>query len=178
MEYKVYYLKPSKDYEKKRFGFAESPAHINSSLLYEGVPLEIEWKLITLEMPYGDFPDFLDCSLNKPLCSNELKNLINENCNNKAYINWLPVNISNGVKLETYYFLHVPHFTPNVIDMDKSWRDEDVIFAPHFKRELIINKDVFASDDDLTKVYFSEKLKKSIEKSNLKGVGFDSWKAS
>lgn len=44
--------------------------------------------------------------------------------------------------------------------MDKSWRDEDVIFAPHFKRELIINKDVFASDDDLTKVYFSEKLKK------------------
>jgi hypothetical protein len=178
MEYKVYYLKPSKDYDKLRFGFAESPKHIDSTIINEGLPLEEEWKSVTLQMKYGLFSDFLDTSLNLPLCSNTLKSIIEDNCVNKSEINWLPVKINDGNKLETYFFLHVPHFTPNVIDMDKSWRDEEVIFAPHFKYELIKDKDVFASDDDLTKVYFSEKLKKSIEKENLLGVGFDSWKAS
>jgi hypothetical protein len=62
--------------------------------------------------------------------------------------------------------------------MEKSDRDGDVIFSPHFRYVLIKDKDVFTSEDDTTTIYFSEKLKDILERENLLGLGFETWEAS
>ena len=107
-----------------------------------------------------------------------MKKIIEENCRNIEDIEWLPIDVNDGKTLIEYYILHVPHYIPNVIDLEKSDIDESVIFSPHFRQELIHNKDIFASEDDTTVVYISENLKNALERENLLGLGFESWEAS
>jgi hypothetical protein len=178
MNNKVYFPYESEDYDKKKFGFGYSPENIDVCVVCEGLPLENKWDKFVIEMRYGLLPDFLITDLNLPVCSGRMKTVIEKNCRNNEDINWLPVDINDGNTFIEFYILHVPHHIPDVIDLEKSDRDEDVIFSPHFRQELIKDKDVFASDDDTTTIYFSQKLKDTLEQENLLGLGFESWEIS
>jgi hypothetical protein len=178
MKHKIYFPYESEDYDKNKFGFGYSPENIDICLISEGLPLEKEWEKFTIEIRYGLLPDFLITDLNLPTCSNKMKNSIEKNCRNSEDIDWLPVDVHHGKTLIEFYILHVPHYIPNVIDMEKSDRDGDVIFSPHFRHVLVKDKDVFTSEDDTTTIYFSEKLKDILEKENLLGLGFETWEAS
>jgi hypothetical protein len=175
---KVYFPYESEDYDKLKLGFGYSPDNIDVNLVCKGLPREETWQKFTIEMRYGLLPDFLITDLNLPICSSGMKTAIEANCRNNDDIEWLPIDVNDGNTFVEYYILHVPHYIPDVIDLDKSDRDEDVIFSPHFKQELIQGKDVFASEDDTTTVYFSQRLKDILENERLSGLGFESWESS
>ncbi|MDR2910268.1 MAG: hypothetical protein LBV47_02725 [Bacteroidales bacterium] len=175
---KVHFPYESDDYDRQKFGFGYSPDDIDVCMVCEGLPLETEWRKFTIEMRYGIFPDYLITDLNIPLCSGKMKNIIARNCRNSSDIHWLPVDVRHGNSVVEYYILHIPHYIADVIDLEKSDRDKDVIFSPHFRQELIEDKDIFASEDDTTTVYFSQRLKDTLEKENLSGLGFESWESS
>ena len=175
---KIYFPYESEDYDQKKFGFGYSPENIDVCLVSEGLPLEKKWERFTIEIRYGLLPDFLITDLNLPTCSSKMKRIITENCRNSEDINWLPIDVSYDKTLIEFYILHVPHYIPNVIDLEKSDRDGDVIFFPHFRQDLIQDKDIFASEDDTTAIYISERLRNILENENLPGLGFESWEAS
>ena len=175
---RVYFPYESEDYDKKKFGFGYSPENIDVCIVSEGLPLEKKWERFIIEMRYGLLPDFLITDLNLPICSYKMKKIVVENCRNNKDIEWLPIDVNDGKTFIEFYILHVPNYIPYVIDMDKSDRDGDVIFSPHFRQELIQDNDIFASEDDTTVVYISEKLKDILDNENLLGLGFESWEAS
>jgi len=175
---KVYFPYESEDYDKQKFGFGYSLDNIDANLVCEGLPLEGEWQKFTIEMRYGILPDYLITDLTIPICSLKMRTAIEANCKNNDDINWLPIDVNDGNTFVEYYILHVPRYIPDIIDLEKSDRDGDVIFSPHFRQELIQDKDVFASEDDITTIYFSQRLKDILEKENLRGLGFESWQSS
>lgn len=167
---KVYFIMESEDYDN--YGFAFSPENIS--------PKEIQnwdetktWLLIFFELSDGKFTDYLVNDLNIPLCSSKLKQTIQNNIANNDSILWHPVFVNFNNKSTEYYYLKLKKIIVDVIDIDKSEKQNNTIFNPYFIEEKI--EDVFRCDFDLSYLFISEKLKEAIIQSEITGIGFETW---
>ena len=167
---KVYFIMESEDYDN--YGFAFSAENIS--------PKEIQnweetkpWLPISFELKDGEFADYLVNDLNIPLCSSKLKQIIQDIVAKNDSILWRPIFVnSNGKSIEDYY-LKLKKILIDVIDIDKSEKQNNTIFNPYFIEEKI--EDIFRCDFDLNYLFVSEKLKEAIIQSEITGIGFETW---
>jgi hypothetical protein len=167
---KVYFIMESEDYDN--YGFAFSPENIS--------PKEIQnwdetkpWLPIIFELSDGKFADYLVNDLNIPLCSSKLKQTIQNNIANNYSILWHPVFVNFNNKSTEYYYLKLKKIIVDVIDIDKSEKENNTIFNPYFIAEK--TEDIFRCDFDLSYLFISENLKNIIEKEGVTGIGFETW---
>jgi hypothetical protein len=186
MEYKVYYLRESEDYEKQKYDCAIAPDFVDSIWVYQGCVLkdgeeEKEWKEPTFEVTYGGFPDYLSNDCSWILCSEKLKEVIIKNANNASDVLWFPVKVINGETFKTYYALLIEHFLKDeeIVNYEKSKKlKSGEVYLPHLKYDKIKNFDLFVMENNGVSLFISQKLKDILEKENLTGLGFEDWKAS
>ncbi len=180
MAYNIFSFRESDDYEKIRYGFAESPEIVDTIDIYQGSPLEKPWNEPMFGLTEGRFSDFLSNDCDWVLCSGKLKRCIERNAINATDITWCPVAVNDGDVVETYYALLMEHSRENIVDIQKSRKLRDgKICLPHFVYDKIKDVDIFALGEDyLNGLYISEQLKLVIEAEKLTGVGFEDWYAS
>ena len=167
---KVYFIMESEDYDN--YGFAFSAENIS--------PKEIQnweetkpWLPISFELKDGEFADYLVNDLNIPLCSSKLKQIIQDIVAKNDSILWRPICVNSNGKSIEYYYLKLKKILIDVIDIDKSEKQNNTIFNPYFIEEKI--EDIFRCDFDLNYLFVSEKLKEAIIQSEITGIGFETW---
>lgn len=167
---KVYFIMESEDYDN--YGFAFSAENIS--------PKEIQnweetkpWLPISFELKDGEFADYLVNDLNIPLCSSKLKQIIQDIVAKNDSILWRPIFVNSNGKSIEYYYLKLKKILIDVIDIDKSEKQNNTIFNPYFIEEKI--EDIFRCDFDLNYLFVSEKLKEAIIQSEITGIGFETW---
>ena len=186
MEYKIWSLRESDNYDKQNFDYAESPDYVDSLWIYQGYPLKDdeknkEWEEPTFTINYGDFPDYLGNDCSWCLCSEKLKKIMDNYANNADVIRWLPVKILNGETFKTYYALLIENYLEfdKIVNIEKSKKLKDgKVYLPHFIYSQIKDYDLFIKEDGGKSIFISQKLKDILEKENLTGLGFEDWKAS
>ena len=186
MEYKIFSLRESEDYEKQKYDLAIAPDFVDSVWIYQGYPLknnedEKEWKEPTFEITYGGFPDYLDNDCNWKIFSERLKESIIENANNASNVLWLPIKVINGETFRTYYALLIDHFLEKeeIVNYEKSKKlKSGEVYLPHIRYDKVKNFDLFVMEDKGSTIFISNNLKSILEKENFTGLGFEDWKAS
>ncbi len=179
METQIYTFRESDDYEINNFGYAQPPSYIDSTIVYQGLKLEDEWKIPVFQMQDGEFSDYLDNSCRWVLCSQKLRAIIDEFSNNSNIITWLPVDVNNGEKIEKYFTLLIDFHLEDIVDFDKSKKLKNGdIYLPHFIYNKISNFDLFVYEEKPSSPFISKKLKLSLQESKITGLGFEEWKAS
>ncbi len=169
----------SDDYDKKHFGFAEAPDEVDPIDIYQGYPLEKEWKEPVFELPDGKFADLLSNDCNWILCSEKLKSCIDGNAVNASDLKWFPISVNNGELIKPYYVLLMDQYLEDVINIEKSRKLADgKIYLPHFIYDKIKHMDLYTIEGNSSDVFISERLKKIIEQEHFTGVGFNDWYAS
>lgn len=86
MKYNIFSFRESDDYDKKRYGFAESPDSVDPIDIYQGLPLEKPWSEPMFELTEGHFSDYLSNDCDWVLCSEKLKQCIETNAINATDI--------------------------------------------------------------------------------------------
>jgi hypothetical protein len=186
MEYQIYSLRESEDYEKQKYDYVVSPDNVDSAWIYQGCPLkddedEKEWKEPTFEITYGEFPDYLGNDCRWILCSQKLKECINKNANNASEALWLPVKVINGITFNTYYALLIEHYLrdEDIVNYEKSKKLKNgEVYLPHLKYDKVKDFDLFVMEDNGSTIFISQKLKDMLKEENLTGLGFEDWNAS
>lgn len=180
MKYNIFSFRESDDYDKKRYGFAESPDSVDPIDIYQGLPLEKPWSEPMFELTEGHFSDYLSNDCDWVLCSEKLKQCIETNAINATDITWCSVAVNDGDVVKTYYALLMETPMKEILDIEKSRKLRDgKIYLPHFVYDKIKDVDIFALEEEyLGGLYISERLKLIIEAENLAGVGFEDWYAS
>jgi hypothetical protein len=167
---KVYFIMESEDYDN--YGFAFSPENISPKEIQNWDETKL-WLPISFELKDGEPSDYLVNDLNIPLCSLKLKQLIQDNIANKDSVLWYPALVNSERKSTEYYYLKLKNVLKDVIDIDKSEKQNNTIFNPYFVEEKI--EDIFRCDFDLSYLFVSEKLKKIIEFEKISGISFETW---
>lgn len=75
-----------------------------------------------------------------------------------------------------YQALHVTKVIADAVDWDKSdYRNSPngrVLYTPSLKESKVQGEDIFMLHEDVTRIFFSDNLKKKCESADLKGVNF------
>lgn len=179
MTYNIFTFMESDDYDKNNFGFAEAPDEIDPIDIYQGCPLEDEWKAPVFELPDGKFADLLSNDCGWILCSEKLKSCIDGNAVNASDLKWFPASVNNGELAVPYYVLLIDRYLEDVVNIEKSRKLVDgKVYLPHFIYAKIKHLDLFTTEDNPSDIFISERLKKIIEQGHFSGVGFNDWYAS
>lgn len=171
-EEKVYFIMESEDYDDYHYGFAFSEESI-SPLEIQSWDMEKEWTKLKMELRNGSFPDYLVNDLDIPLCSEKLKQIIESKAKNASDILWYPIVVSDRKSERTYYYLKLKLVLSDIIDVDNSLKDNDMVYSPVFYGDRI--RDIFICDCDESYLFVSESLKKEIEQHRITGLGFETW---
>jgi hypothetical protein len=174
----IYSLRESDDYDEKDYGFAEIFDEIDPVIIYQGYPLEEEWKEPLFRMEYGEYSDFISNDCNWVMCSPNLKRTIENNVDEETEIIWLPVKVQNENEIREYYICLLTFFytADDVLNKEKSKKLKNgEIYLPYFDSRKVDGKDIFILADNNSSVFVSENLKINLESENLSGLGFEKW---
>ncbi len=160
------------DKKYQSFGVAYADPDVDLLLLPEsGVRID-SWKSINLELRCGGYADYLSSDLGGRLCSEKLKDLIEQNISDNENVQWLDVNVSGDLECKKYYFLHFPKNIP-VINKDRSIFAGNMVVKVVLDAQLVSHLSIFTLPDEVGRTLFvSEELKKVISKNNITGVSF------
>lgn len=160
--------------EEKYQSFGVAYAHPDVDLFLlpkSGVRIDY-WESIKLELRCGGYADYLSSDLGGRLCSEKLKDLIDQNISDNDDIQWLDVNVIDDQKCKKYYFLHFPKNIP-VINKDRTIFAGNMVVKVVLDTQLVSHLSIFTLPDEVGRTLFvSEKLKKIISKNNITGVSF------
>lgn len=171
MDAKIYFIMECENYDD-HYGFAFSPKDVSPKKIQNWNNSE-KWHIISFELKGGNYADYIVNDLNIPICSEKLKNIIqNKSSLNKDDLLFYPVNISFENENQTYYFLKAP-ILKNVIDMTKSIIKNNTILYPYFISEKI--EDVFRCNYDTSYLFITETLMKAIQEEHIIGIDFHTW---
>lgn len=153
------------------FGVAESVD--NSDLLvlpYDGIVEN--WHPLRLKITEGEFADYLANDLGGRLCSERLKNVLQQHASPSDELQWLPVEVKGDEENRSYAILHFPK-PPDILNKNKSIYAGDFVVKPVFLKDAISRHHVFAySKAGHLKLFVSEPVKLAIEAEGCTGIEF------
>lgn len=156
--------------ESVEFGVAYAPKGIAFDLVWEG-KYETPWKPVTFELREGGFADFQTNDLDWPLCSLELKLLIDRSKGKEDRIEWLSCLISSGSETREYFFLNLDERI-DVLDKQKSITANDLVVKPVFKTFAIGTRKVFTYPGAHFQVFITADVKKALDRAGCRGLDY------
>lgn len=175
----IYSFREEDNYEQNGWGFAISTSSVDPILVYQGYPLEEEWEEPVFYLEYGDFPDYLSNICGWTICSTTLKEAILKNVN-KSKITWLPILVQKGDEQRRYHAMLIDSFLKleDVVNFQKSKRlKSGEVYLPIFSHDKIKDLDTFVLEDKNSTIFIAEKIMRILSEKNLKGLGFEAWRA-
>jgi len=163
-----YFLESAED---DAIGMATAPENYSFDVLSEGVSYE-DWEPVPFTLQDGIFADYQLNDLDWTLCSAKLKSVIDGNAAKDDVIQWLDAMVvdQNG-KEARYYILHLP-YRPEVLDREKTIRDDEFIDTPVLDLRLVKNHRVFSYSGAGSRVIVAEEVKTAIERAKCTGMEF------
>jgi len=80
--------------------------------------------------------------------------------------------------IKGYHALHVTNVVKDAVDWSKSdYRNNNygkVLYTPSLKENVVYNQNIFMLEEDITRIFFSDELRKKYELSELKGLDLSS----
>lgn len=151
------------------FGLAESVGDTDLLMLpYDGVVEN--WSPLKVQLTEGVFTDYLANDLGVRLCSERLKNILQQHASSHDELQWLPVEVKGGEESRTYSILHFPK-PPDILNKNKSLIASDFVVKPVFLKDAISRHQVFAySKAGQLKLFVSESVKDAIEAEQCTGM--------
>jgi hypothetical protein len=166
---KYYFLHYTTE-ETLGFGYTEEVYEFDH--LKEGQRYE-NWVPPTFMLKNGGYADYQVNDLDWPLCSEKLKNIIEQYASPHDIIQWLGARVvSQEGEKRDYYVLHLPD-RPDVLNKKKTvFAAEDVVIKPYFSGKAVSNHCVFSYPDGGFHVVVSEEVLDAILSAGCTGLDF------
>lgn len=125
--------------------------------------------------PALEFPDYLANSQGWPICSIDLKQIVDEARTEQDRLTWLPVTVMNDQgDSQTYYVARFPEAFPETIDQDGTlFNDAGTPVRIVFEPDEIGKHGVFAYRERPVGMIVSEAVKERVEQEQLTGLEFE-----
>jgi len=131
-----------------------------------------DWKILNFQLGPGLASDYLANSFAFRLCSDRLRNVLEEARGSVDMIQWLPARVweRNGPEL-VYWVLHFPVVTP-VTSASKTKMAGPVIVKAVLDANLVEGHRIFSFPNDSVSLVLARHVKEAIEKSGCTGTEF------
>jgi hypothetical protein len=130
----------------------------------------VKWSPMILDLRNGEYPDYLASNLGLRICSQRMKEVLEEKATKYDELQWLEVRIRKGKEERSYYILHFPN-PPDVLNKTASILvDEDVVVKPVLSPSLTKIHSVFCYPYSSITLFISSEVKDAIEAAGLTGV--------
>lgn len=180
MMLQFYKVLPSSERAYKPFGVAYGPPDLDIFHFPGNGQKVANWQSIDFKLKDGKYPDYLASNTGARLCSEKLKNIIDENKYETDEIQWLDVVvIDESGRKEPYFSLHFP-VLHQVVDMEKSLLNVDsTVIRPVLKYELVKDKSIFCIPEKYAhSFYVSKKIRDAIKAADCTGISLSKAKIS
>jgi hypothetical protein len=156
-----------------RLGFAESLEELPLFLLPEEGFVE-NWRPLVFELRDRKFGDYVSCEYSLRLCSQRLREILQQNASPHDVLQWLDIQIRRGSEERQYFVLHFPE-PRDVLDKEHTvyGTKEGSVIKPAFSRRLCEQYNIFThSKDPRHGFYIRDHVKKAIEAAKCTGMEF------
>ncbi len=177
MNYYQIQFRDEKDYEPYGVGYVVD-GNERIFLPYEGEVTD--WSPLKFMLRDGDYCDYLSTNSVHRVCSERLRNILDDHCGQKDELQWLPLSVHLGNEAKAYYALHFPN-PADVLDIEKTmWvNGTDLVIKPVFSSDKLSGHSVFSfPKDESLPLFVDTSAKIAIEDAGCTGLQFTIAKAT
>jgi hypothetical protein len=156
-----------------RLGTAESLEELPLLLLPEEGFVN-NWGPFVFELRDGRFGDYLACEISLRLCSQRLRDILQQKASPDDVLQWLDIQIRRGSEERQYFVLHFPE-PRDVLDKEHTvyGANERSVIKPAFSKRLCEKYNIFPSPRKGGQGFFIRaQVKEAIEAAKCTGMEF------
>lgn len=156
-------------------GVAEDPELEKDDLYFlpDGEPVR-DWKPLRCEIIKGEgFFDYQACVHRFRLCSQQLKDILDNGKGSDDKIQWLEATVTWNGETRPYYVLHF-HEDVDVVDLELSdWQGNRFGKEPVFVERKLVNHNVLSIPKSCIMLFVKPEIAKEIKRQKLTGMVFE-----
>jgi hypothetical protein len=162
--------------EDLSLGVAYAPEGYSHDMIAEGRYYD-HWKPVDFTIKpwrdnHGGFADYQTNNMGWPLCSDELRQIIDRNRSPRDEVQWLEATVTHEGQSRRYWVLHIPD-RPDVLDSEKTiFAYQGFVVKPVFRMSELRDRNVFSYVGGNFTVLVSSQVRTAMVAANCTGIDF------
>lgn len=128
------------------------------------------WEPLQLELEGGQYPDYLASDLACRICSERLREILQNHASPLDSLQWLEAIVSNGADARQYFVLHFPQ-PPDILDARKTIFAGDFVVKAVLSKHRVNGHHVFGYPNcGQLPLFISDQVRQAVERAHCTGM--------